>query len=112
MEINGYNEEIRSVNDWECYLDWLDKHLSIQGKEFVCQFNEKYSIPLSACKTPTQALIEAFKLSAHLSANEPGANGPYVAEKFLREIRPLNKLPHDLPEMFKEITSAFNVTPR
>lgn len=112
MKIDGYNDEIRSINDWECYLDWLDNHLSIQGNDFVCQFKSKYSIPLSACKTPTQALIEAFKLSAHLSENEPGANGPYVAERFIQTIRPLNKLPHDLSEMFKEITSAFNITPR
>ena len=107
-----YGHEIRTIHQWEDYLDWLDTHISIQGDSVVCKFSDEYKIPLASCKTPTKVLIEAFTLASWLTENEPSANGSYLAKKFIELIRKPMKLPHDLPEMYEELSKAFAITPK
>ena len=112
MRMNGYPHEIRRPDDWCDYLEWQEHHLSLQGSSVVCKFNREYIIPLSKCKTPTSALVEAFTLAAHLAENEPDAYPSFVAKRFLDLIRKPQKLPHDLSQMFEDLSQAFDIRPK
>lgn len=112
MKMNGYPYEIRRPDDWCDYLEWQENHISIQGSSVVCKFDSEYTIPLSKCKTPTRALIEAFTLASHLAENEPVAYPSVVAKHFLDLIRKPQKLPHDLSQMFEDLSQAFDVRPK
>lgn len=112
MEKVEYDREIRTIHQWEEYLDWLNNHISIQGDRVVCKFSAEYYIPLANCKTPTKALIEAFTLASWLAKNEPSAHASYVAKRFIELIRKPMKLPHDLPEIYEELSKEFTITPK
>lgn len=105
-----YGREIRTIHQWEDYLDWLDNHISIQSDNVVCKFSDEYKIPLANCKTPTKVLIEAFTFASWLAENEPSAHGSYLAKKFIELIRKPMKLPYGLSEMYEELSKAFTIT--
>ena len=109
MNMSGYGE-IRTVHDWESFLQWQEEHILIKGSAVVCKFSSEYIIALSNCKTPTTALIEAFNLARYLRDNEPDAHAQYVARHFIDLIRRPLKLPHDLSQMFEELYQALFVT--
>ena len=112
MESESYGREIRTIHQWEDYLDWLDTHVSIQGDNVVCKFRDEYRIPLANCKTPTKVLIEAFTLASWLNESEPSVHGSYLAKKFIELVRKPMKLPHDLTEMYEELYRAFTIIPK
>lgn len=112
MQRYSYPHEIRTIQDWECYLDWQDEHISIQGNSVLCKFENEYSITFANCSSPTKVLIEAFILLTHLKNCEPAAHADYIAKRFIELVRKPLKLPHDLPEMFEELSQALNVSPK
>ena len=112
MATEKYGHEIRTVHDWEDYLDWLDTHISIQGDSVVCKFREEYRIPLANSKTPARVLVEAFTLASWLNANEPSVHGSYLAKRYIQLVSKPMKLPHDLSETFDELYKAFTITPK
>lgn len=108
-KMKGYPGEIRRPDDWCDYLRWQRDQVFIQDKNAVCKFKNEYVIPLSKCKSPTSALIEAFTLAAHLAENEPTAYPSVVTKQFLDLVRAPNKLPHDLSRMFEELWQVFDI---
>lgn len=111
MHMRGYGE-VRTIQGWECYLEWQENHVSIKGDSVVCKFGSEYTIPLSRCKTPTTVLIEAFTLAAYLTENEPDAYAQHVAKHFIDLVRKPLKLPHNLSQMFEDLSQVFVVTPK
>ena len=112
MKPPGYDHEIRTIHGWEDYLSWQEEHITLQGEQVICKFTTEYSIPLARCKTPTEVLIEAFKLTSYLKVNEPAARPEVIAERFIQLVRKPMRLPHNLADMFKELSESLVIEPR
>ncbi len=112
MKVPGYDQDIRSIHDWEDYLDWQDTHISVKSDRVICKFNSQYEIPLSDCDTPGKALVQAISLANTLEMNEPNANARYIGQKLIRLVNDALNLQQDLPKTYDELWGAFAFSPR
>lgn len=112
MQLPGYDQDIRSIHDWEDYLDWQDTHLGVKGDRVICRFNSQYEILLSDCDTPGKTLVQAIQLATTLELKEPNANARYIGQKFIGLVNSHLNLQQDLSQIYDELWSAFVFAPK
>lgn len=98
---------MRSLHEYEDWLDKIDKLVSVKGAEIVCELGSGLSVPVVALIDVNAVAPWVGKLAECLDRDKVNVPEEYVLKRFARLAQEQTKLSFDVDEVVWETTVGY-----
>lgn len=97
------------LDEYEAWLDTLDKKLYLAGKVVRVEFDRPLKIPLGTCADPAGLKVCAGRLREALRQNHPPLPVKYLVERLLQIAIQANKIPVSRDQIMSELREEWGI---
>ena len=100
---------MRSLHEYEDWLDKIDRLVSVKGAEIVCELGSGLSVPVVALTDANEVALWVGKLAECLERDKVNVPKEYVLKRFARLAQEQAKLSFDVNEVVWETTVGYRL---